>query len=185
MSRRRRLLVIAATVGATVAITATGSVAAPTDVDSRGGSSNFFRETLIGFNENPSLSSPGNGTFRAFVNERAGQITWQLSYADLPTAVAQAHVHFGNTQQNGGVSFFLCANPPIAPPVATQPCPAAPATISGTITAADVIGPAAQGIAAGEFAEIVAAMRAGFTYANVHTAERPAGEIRAQLEHHH
>lgn len=184
MSRRRSLLVIAATIGATVAITATGSVAAPTDVDSRGRAS-VFNEQLSGYNETlVALSTPGNGTFRAFINDRTSTILWQLSYADLPTAVVQAHVHFGSAAQSGGVSFFLCANPPATPPVPTQACPAAPATISGTITAADVIGPAAQGIGAGEFAEIVAAMRAGFTYVNVHTVERPAGEIRAQLGHH-
>jgi hypothetical protein len=45
-----------------------------------------------------------------------------------------------------------------------------------------VIGPVGQGISAGEFDELVSAIRAGKTYANVHTVERPGGEIRAQLE---
>jgi len=39
----------------------------------------------------------------------------------------------------------------------------------------------AQGIAAGEIAEIIRAMRAGVTYANVHTNKHPTGEIRGQL----
>ncbi|HEU5471423.1 MAG TPA: CHRD domain-containing protein [Actinophytocola sp.] len=184
MSRRNRLLVMAAAVGATFAVTATGSVAAPGDVDSFGG--NIFREQLSGYNETLlAVSTPANGTFRVLINERAGEIRWALTYAENPTPVTQAHVHFGSAAQSGGISFFLCANPPIAPPVPTQACPAAPASITGTITAADVIGPAAQGIGVGEFTEIVNAMRAGFTYVNVHTAERPAGEIRAQLDHHH
>jgi hypothetical protein len=39
-----------------------------------------------------------------------------------------------------------------------------------------------QGIEAGNFAELVAAMRAGHTYANVHTQKWPTGEIRAQID---
>jgi hypothetical protein len=44
-----------------------------------------------------------------------------------------------------------------------------------------VIGPAGQGIAAGEFAEIVRAIRAGRAYANVHSTKFPGGEIRGQI----
>jgi hypothetical protein len=39
-------------------------------------------------------------------------------------------------------------------------------------------GPAAQGI---DFGELVRAIRAGATYANVHTEKYPGGEIRTQL----
>jgi hypothetical protein len=45
-----------------------------------------------------------------------------------------------------------------------------------------VIGPAGQGVAAGEFAEVLQAIRAGAAYANVHTTNFPAGEIRGQVE---
>ena len=45
----------------------------------------------------------------------------------------------------------------------------------------DVIGPDAQGIAPGELAEILAAMRAGHAYANVHSSKFGGGEIRAQI----
>ena len=43
------------------------------------------------------------------------------------------------------------------------------------------MGPAAQGIAPGEFDELVDAIRAGVSYANVHSTTYPMGEIRAQL----
>jgi len=43
-------------------------------------------------------------------------------------------------------------------------------------------GAASQGLAAGEFTELVRAIRAGATYVNVHTTGHPGGEIRAQLE---
>jgi hypothetical protein len=80
---------------------------------------------------------------------------------------------------------FLCSNLGNGP-AGTQACPAAGGTITGTITAANVTaGAAGQGIAAGEFAEFVNAIRAGATYVNVHSTNRPGGEIRAQLEDDH
>jgi len=49
------------------------------------------------------------------------------------------------------------------------------------VSAANVIGPAGQGIAATEFAEVLKAMREGVTYANVHSTLYPGGEIRGQI----
>lgn len=54
--------------------------------------------------------------------------------------------------------------------------------MTGTIVPANVIGPAGQGIAAGEFGELVEAIRQGATYANVHTVAFPGGEIRGQID---
>jgi hypothetical protein len=53
--------------------------------------------------------------------------------------------------------------------------------VTGTIVPTDVIGPVGQGIAAGEFDELVAAMRAGRAYANVHSTKFPGGEVRGQI----
>jgi hypothetical protein len=50
--------------------------------------------------------------------------------------------------------------------------------VTGVITAANVIGPSGQGISAGEFDELIAAIRSGSAYANVHTVNRGGGEIR-------
>jgi hypothetical protein len=176
-------LAVAVIAGLAVAVTATASSAESSDVDNFGNST--FRESLVSYAETPvALSTPGKASLRLTINDRAQEITYRLSYSDLSADVTQAHVHFGNTQQTGGISFFFCTNLGNGP-AGTQACPPAPATVTGTIKAADVIGPAAQGIAAGEFAEIVAAIRAGFTYANVHTTAFPVGEVRAQLGHQH
>jgi hypothetical protein len=94
--------------------------------------------------------------------------------------VQQAHIHFGQRHTNGGISIFLCTNLGNGP-AGTQLCPPGPARIEGTATAADVIGPAGQGIAAGELDELIAAMRRGFTYVNVHTDKHPSGEIRGAI----
>ena len=53
--------------------------------------------------------------------------------------------------------------------------------MTGTVHAADVIGPAGQGITAGQFDEVIRAMRKGLAYANVHTVTFPSGEIRGQV----
>ena len=65
----------------------------------------------------------------------------------------------------------------------TQRCPLTDsATISGTVTRDHVVGPAGQGITTGEFDELLQAIRAGLTYANVHSTMFAGGEIRAQLD---
>lgn len=145
-----------------------------------GGGGESFEGTLTGYEEVPAVSTAATGTFNATVRAHHGKLSWKLRYDGLTGDVQQAHIHFAQRDVNGGISVFLCSNLGNGP-AGTQPCPAPPATIEGTATAADVVGPAAQGIAPGEFGELVAAMRAGLTYANVHSSTFPAGEIRAQL----
>lgn len=107
-----------------------------------------------------------------------------MSKSETRGSVTQAHIHFGQQDVNGGISVWLCGNPSttVNPPAGTQACPPSPATITGTLTAANVVGPAGQGIATGEFAELIKAIRAGKTYANVHSTKFPGGEIRSQIE---
>lgn len=81
---------------------------------------------------------------------------------------------------NGAVSVFLCSNLGNGP-AGTQFCPPPRATVEGTITAGDVIGPVAQGIAPGELDELMRAIRAGVTRADVHSSKFAGGEIGSQL----
>jgi hypothetical protein len=144
------------------------------------GTGNSIQVRLSGYQEDPlTLSTSGSGAFQAQLQAKDQKITYELSYSDLEGDVTQAHIHLGVPAQSGGIIAFLCTN--VGGPPGAQPCPPAPATISGTITPADVIGPAAQGIAAGEFGELAAAIRGGVTYVNVHSTKYPGGEIRAQL----
>jgi len=137
--------------------------------------------SLISYEEVPAVSTSGSGTFRAKIDAAAETIYWELSYTGLSTDALQSHIHFGQAGVNGGISVFLCSNLGNGP-VGTQACPARSANLSGVISAASVIGPAAQGISAGEFAELVAAIRSGVAYANVHTVSFPGGEIRSQIK---
>jgi len=147
-----------------------------------GGSRDFSGSPLTSYEENIDLSTPGTGSFDARLSKDGTTLAYELSYSGLEGTVTQAHVHFGKTALNGGISFWLCETATNPSPSATTPaCPVPGGTVTGEITAAEVVGPAAQGIAPGEFAEIVAAMRAGHAYANVHTSTRGGGEIRAQI----
>jgi hypothetical protein len=145
------------------------------------------RERLSGYEEVPTLSSPASGEFKARLNRFSDKIEWRLSYRGFTTDVTQAHIHFGARAINGGISVWLCQRGQATAPAGTAECPLHEGTVSGVIEPEDVVGPGpapAQGIAAGEFEEFVDALRAGVTYANVHTTERAGGEIRAQLEEH-
>jgi hypothetical protein len=140
-------------------------------------------EILTGYEETPSaVSTTGIGAFTARISNDQSRIDWELAYADLEGAVQQAHIHFGQKSVSGPISVFLCTNLGNGP-AGTQPCPAPPATISGTIVAADVTNLANErGISAGELGELIAAMRAGATYVNVHSTRWPGGEIRSQVD---
>jgi hypothetical protein len=136
-----------------------------------------FKAVLRGLEEVPANSTTGIGTFQARLDPGETTLTFELSYSGLEGTGTVAHVHLGQRDVNGGISFFLCGGESGQPA-----CPLTEGTVSGTVTAEDVIGPEGQGIAPGEFAEIIAAMRQGIAYANVHTDKHPGGEIRGQIK---
>ena len=143
---------------------------------------------LVGYQETPlTINSAGSGEFKARNRDDGTAIDYELTYRDLSSPVTQAHIHFGRPATSGGVVLFLCTN--LTPPAGVpkpQACPAAPATITGTLTAADVVAVPAQGIDPGTagFAEMLKAIRASAAYANVHTTVHPSGEIRGLLRSH-
>ena len=150
-------------------------------VSTQGGFKNIT-EQLTGLKEVPVISTTDHGEFHARISNDESQIWWELSYADLEGAVQQSHIHFGPPNNTGNISVFFCTNLGNGP-AGTPLCPAAPATISGVITAANVIGPVGQGIEPGALSELIDAIRDGKTYVNVHSAKWTAGEIRSQITH--
>jgi hypothetical protein len=139
-----------------------------------------IKADLEGFQEVPAVSTTGSGEFRGKISNDEAAIEFRLSYEGLQGTVTQAHIHLGQRGVNGGISLFLCSNLP-SPPAGTPGCPVPSGTVTGTLTATDVIGPAGQGISPGEFAEVLRAIRDGVTYANVHSTMFPGGEIRGQI----
>jgi|SRR5882724_7576749 len=163
-----------------------------------------FAARLSGYNEvhfiaapTPALrgaiSTPARGSFRAEIDDNAKMIHYELSYEGLAADITQSHIHFGQRHTVGGIVVWLCQTEGTPAPAAvaalTPPCGGPRAnTVTGTITPAQVLTATGQGIDAGEFDEVVGAIRAGAAYANVHSALFPPGEIRGQIhdgDRHH
>ena len=170
-------------------VLAAALVLGPRAMASNADGRNHFRVSLDGFQENPSLSTTGHGQLDLRIDEEAETIDFELTFGDLEGVgttpfvtngvVTASHIHVGARGVNGGVAAFFCGGG------GKPACPTS-GTISGTIRSTDIVGPAAQGINPGEptaFAELVRAIRAGYTYANLHTTRWPGGEIRGQIGH--
>ena len=151
-----------------------------------------FREFLNGFKEAPNpIATTATGTFKATISlDDPSTIEYELTFQDLEGDVRQAHIHIGHPQTAGGIVLWLCETSFNPSPSATTPdCTAddpmnlRAGKVTGTLTMADMQAAANNGVAAGEWQEVLSLIRAGRTYANVHSTKFPGGEIRAQLDH--
>lgn len=120
-----------------------------------------YTAALSGANETtpPALIIGATGQSTMTVNGNA--IAWSLTTANFATGTTApgsssttlpAHIHVGAPGVAGGIEVPLTAT--------------VNGTTSGTVTVAD---------------SVLAHLRAGDSYVNVHTAARPSGEIRGQL----
>jgi hypothetical protein len=112
-----------------------------------------FTVALVGEAESPAGDPVATGTATFHLRKGQGQVCYQLAVKNL-TAVA-AHIHSGGAGTSGGVVV----------PLAT---PGSAGTSGGCATTA-------RGLVASILAD------PGSFYANVHSAEFPAGAIRGQL----
>ena len=149
-----------------------------------------FRAHLRGINETPGpVATQATGSFTAALSSDGSSLSYSVSYTNLNAQVLFSHIHFAFTKENGGVMVFLCgpaAGAPGGPPAGFPNPPACPDTTSGTVTgsvtAANVVGPNSQGITPGaDFAKVVQALREGAAYVNVHSTRSPGGEIRGAV----
>jgi hypothetical protein len=143
----------------------------------QGNGASRVRADMNGFQEDPSVSTTGQGSFTAKIDDEAQVIEYEFTFADLEGGASLfAHIHFGSHDHNGGVSAYLCGGS-----TKPTPCPYPSGTVTATIVPADIVGPNSQGIEPGSWNELVRAIRAGNTYANIHTTRWPGGEIRGQI----
>jgi CHRD domain len=167
-------------IAASVAVLCGGSLAYAQEFSAR---LNGFEEVGgLGAGETGAILSDGKGTLSFDVDKKQKQITYSLTYSGLSAVATQAHIHFGKLHVAGGIMVWLCqsaTNP--SPTAGTPTCPASGGTVTGTLTAASVIGPTPQNVTAGDFDAVTDALNSNTAYANVHTAKFPAGEIRGQV----
>ena len=170
---RKRSVVLAIAIIGGALLVASLAVAA-------GGKKNFKAGGLIGYEENPDISTVAIGSFRVTIDDAAQTLAYELSYSGLEGTVTQAHIHFAKRAVNGGITLWLCGTATNPGPAGTPTCPQ-DGTVSRTVGVNDIVAPGTQGIEAMNFGELVQAMRAGRTYANVHSSKWTGGEIRAQI----
>jgi hypothetical protein len=157
-----------------------------------GGASTNFHAKADGYHEIVSNSTGGivggavntNGfaSLKTMLDDSTSTIAFRFEFSGLTTPLVQAHYHFSQEHVSGGVMVFLCG--PAGSP-AKQTCgdgTLRSGVISGTLGPADVIGPAAQNITAGDMTSVFAAIRNGAAYLNLHTTMFPGGEIRGQIQ---
>lgn len=173
---RRRLQLVAAVVVVFGLAAASLALASGRDHGNGKHGKAQFRAKLTGFQETPALNSTGRAKLKLALTDTGG--SFQLDYSGLSGPPLVAHIHVGQFGVAGGVAIFFCGGG------GQSACPTSTSgTVSGTFTAANVVGPAAQGFNAGDLANVERAIRAGVAYANMHTTKFPAGEIRGQITH--
>lgn len=119
---------------------------------------------LTGAAEVPPVTTGATGSGSVTINAAGTAIDFNLSVANILNVTA-AHIHVGEVGVNGPIILPLAAS--------------GFTSLTGTLTAADLVPSAAQGI--NTFEDAVEAIQAGRAYFNVHTSANLGGEIRGQL----
>ena len=131
-----------------------------------------FHATASGREEVPPNDSRGRGVATFKLSKDGTELSYRLIVANIDN-VTQAHIHLAPEGVNGPVVAFLFGF--VAGGVTQNGVLA-----EGTITEADLIARPAIGFGA-TMEELLAALRSGNAYVNVHTVALPAGEIRGQV----
>ncbi len=140
-----------------------------------------FVSPLEGDQEVPARQTEASGQAIFRLSDDQSTLTYRLIVDNIENVVA-SHIHLGVFGVNGPVVAFL------AGPFAPGGGPVEGILAEGTITSANLVGP----LAGMSLSVLVAAMRAGGTYVNVHTndgidpintgaGDFPGGEIRGQI----
>jgi len=117
---------------------------------------------LDGAQEVPAVTTAATGSGWVVVSTGGNTITYFVAYSGLSGAAAASHIHLGAVGVVGGVMLPLVVGP---------------SPMTGTLTSADLTPTGSVT----DFAGAVAAIEAGSTYVNIHTAANPGGEIRGQI----
>lgn len=135
---------------------------------------------LDGASEVPERDTLARGQAILTVSEDGTVLQYRLIVANIDNVVA-SHIHLGPAGVNGPVVAFLFSG--------TGEGRTSGVLATGTITAADLVGP----LAGHPLSDLLAALESGDAYVNVHTndfvpptdtgpGDFPGGEIRGQID---
>lgn len=140
-----------------------------------------FVEQLRGKNEVPPVETPARGVAIFVINPDETEIRYRLLNSFLPNAVG-AHIHLAPEGVNGPIVVTLYSAPP------------GQGTMHGTLSSGFITADDLEGSLAGmPLSALLAAMRSGNAYVNVHTndgidpantgpGDFPGGEMRGQID---
>jgi hypothetical protein len=143
-----------------------------------------FSVHLNGDNEVPVRVTGAQGQAIFHLSKDGSALEYKLIVANIEN-LTQAHIHLGPADATGPIVVWLF---PSAPPATHLPGRSNGVLATGTITAANLVGP----LAGSTLTDLIAHMEAGNAYVNVHTndlidppntgpGDFPGGEIRGQL----
>ena len=135
-----------------------------------GSNSTKFGATLNGANETPAVVTNGTGTGTFTLS--GTMVTYNITATGLSGNATASHIHVGGTTAAGPIVLPFPAS-------AIVNGAGGAVTVSGTFTTADVVPQTNPPI--NTLDDLLVQMRAGNTYANIHTAAHPGGEIRGQI----
>ena len=127
----------------------------------------FFARLSGGEEVGPVITeAEGGAKFRLSLD--GTELDFRLKVQSIKNVVA-SHIHCGAMGVNGPVGVTLFSGGPV--------------TLSGILSTGTITAPnAGNGCGWGSLDAVVAAMRTGDTYVNVHTLANPPGEIRGQID---
>jgi hypothetical protein len=133
------------------------------------GPATHFSATMNGANEVPAKTTAATGSATYTINGTT--VDYTVNWTGLSGNATAGHIHVGTPDVAGQV---------VVPFTLSTAQKAPQGTLTGSFTAADV--QAATGgtvtVAKNDYDGLIAAMRAGHTYTNIHTAANTGGEIR-------
>lgn len=139
-----------------------------------------FRAHLSGEGEIPAVDTQAQGQAIFQLSKDGSALSFKLIAANIED-IAQAHIHCGASDVNGPVVVFLY---PDGPPAQLIPGRFDGVLAQGTRTNANIIPRPDSAACPGgvaNFDDLIAKIRSGDAYVNVHTLENPGGEIRGQI----
>jgi CHRD domain-containing protein len=133
-----------------------------------------FNAILLGSKGVPPVQTSAIGVAKFTLSNDGKWLGYVLTVLDINNVIG-AHIHMGNSTQNGPIEVFLYGNHNMTQP----PTGKVDGVLSrGFISDSDLTGP----MAGKHMQELLNQIQNGYAYVNVHTTQNPNGEIRGQIE---
>jgi hypothetical protein len=133
-----------------------------------------FNAILLGSKGVPPTQTSAIGVAKFTLSNDGKWLGYVLTVLDINNVIG-AHIHMGNSTQNGPIEVFLSGNHNMTQPSTGK----VDGVLSrGFISDSDLTGP----MAGKHMQELLNQIQNGYAYVNVHTTQNPNGEIRGQIE---